>query len=171
MTGIAYQYALAVFSLADEVDKAEEFKELLSNFIQGMDDEIYKFFAHPRIEKTEKMKLIENTVKDSLLINFLKVLIENDRIDIIEAILASYQDILDEINKVMQVKVISNYPLKKENIDKIKTKLKKIYKRSIEIEEVIDKSILGGYRIEFEGNIIDETINKQLDNIKSSLLE
>jgi len=117
------------------------------------------------------MKVVEETAQDSLLIHFLKVLIENDRIPLIDAITMAYKDILDDIHKVMQVKVLSKTPLKKENINKIKEKLSKTYGRTVELETVIDPSIIGGFRLEFEGNIIDETINKQLDYMKSSLLE
>lgn len=171
MTGIAYQYALAVFSLAKEVDKEEAFKEALSEFAKGMNEDQYKFFAHPKIDKNDKRKVIDDIVKDSLLKNFIKVLIDNDRISLIEAILVSYQEILDELNKVMNVKLFSNSKMTSSNLNKIKVKLKKTYNRTVEIEELIDEKIIGGYRIEFEGNVIDETINKQIDNIKSSLLE
>ncbi|MBN2540164.1 MAG: ATP synthase F1 subunit delta [Bacilli bacterium] len=171
MTGIANQYALAVFSLAEEAKRHEEFKKVLSAFVQSVDEETHKFFAHPKIERTTKMELVEKSVEDVLLANFLKVLIENDRFSLLEAIDMEYQEILDNLNKVMQVKVLSNQPLTKANIAKIEIKLKNTYHRSIEFEFVVDKSILGGVRIEFEGNVIDETINKQLDSIKSSLLE
>ena len=106
-----------------------------------------------------------------MLLNLLKVLIDNDRFDIIEACTLAYQDILDEMNKVMQVKVYSNKPLTKVNIDKIKKKLKSTYQRTIEIQEEIDQTILGGFRLEFEGNVIDETINRKLDDMHSSLLD
>lgn len=171
MTGIAHQYALAVFSLAEEANRSEEFIGVLSNFAKSLDENAYKFFAHPGIERDQKMKVVEETAQDSLLIHFLKVLIENDRIPLIDAITMAYKDILDDIHKVMQVKVLSKTPLKKDNINKIKERLSKTYGRTVELETVIDPSIIGGFRLEFEGNIIDETINKQLDYMKSSLLE
>ncbi len=171
MTDIAYQYALAVFSLADEAKKAEDFKVKLSQFVEEMDDEQHKFFSHPKIDKRDKIAIVERVVKDQLLKNFIKVLIDNDRVSLIEAILVSYQEILDTIHKVMQVQVYSGKAISKENIEKIKAKLSKSYNRNIEINTKIDTAIIGGYRVEFEGNVIDETINRQLDNLKSNLLE
>jgi len=103
--------------------------------------------------------------------NFLKGLVENDRFDLIEAVILYYQGILDDLDKVMVVKVISNKALSKENLDKIKARLNKQYQRSIKTEKVIDPNIIGGMRIEVEGNVIDETINRQLEQMKSSLLE
>lgn len=171
MTGIAYQYALAVFSLAKEADRAEEFFDVLEGYSKSMDDASMKFFMHPKISKSEKQEVLSKITNDVLLLNVLKVLVDNDRFLLIKAISLAYKDILDEIHKIMIVKVVSNKALTKTNLDKIKKKLKLNYDRNIQIEEIIDDSIIGGFRIEFEGNVIDETINKQLEDIKSSLTE
>jgi len=171
MTGIAYQYALAVFSLANEKGQAKDFHEKLKGFAESLDGESVKFFVHPKIEMKDKVAVIDKTVGEPLLGNFLKVLVENDRFSLVEAIVMAYQDILDNLNKVMKVVIYSNKPLSKTNIEKIKEKLSKTYNRTIEAETAIDETILGGFRIEFEGNVIDETINRHLENIRSSLLD
>ena len=171
MTGIANQYALAVFSLAKEKNIETSVLELLEKFVKGIKPETYKFFAHPKISKSNKLDMLEKVIENKFLLNFLKVLVDNDRFSIIEAISLAYKDILNELNKVMNVKVISKKHLSKTNLNKIKTKLKDKYFKNINIIEELDDSIIGGFRIEFEGNVIDETINKQLDSIKSSLSE
>jgi F-type H+-transporting ATPase subunit delta len=171
MTGIANQYALAVFSLAKEQGKELEFSILLSDFAKNITEETQKFFAHPKISKIEKKTILENVVKDCLLLNFLKVLTDNDRFSLIEAVAFAYKDILDKLNKIMKVVVFSKKSLTKTNLEKIKKKLKSTYQRRIELEEVIDETIIGGFKVEFEGNVIDETINKQLEDLKSSLTE
>ncbi|MCK4551488.1 MAG: ATP synthase F1 subunit delta [Tenericutes bacterium] len=171
MTGIANQYALAVFSLAKQEKREIEFLTILENFTGGVDEETQKFFAHPKISKLDKKEMLEKVLQDKLLLNFLKVLVDNDRIFLVQAVALEYKNILNELNKLMNVVVISSNPLSKANLDKISKKLKSTYDRKIEIKEEIDKSIIGGFRIEFEGNIIDETINKQLEDIKSSLID
>ncbi len=171
MTGIANQYALAVFSLASKEKRGKDFLNILETFVKGIDEDTYKFFAHPKISGLDKKQTLEKVVNDILLLNFLKVLVDNDRFSLIEAISLEYKDILNNLNQIMNVNVVSNKPLNKINLDKIKNKLKEKYNRKIQIEEIIDRNIIGGFRIEFEGNVIDETINKQLNDIKSSLTE
>ncbi len=171
MTGIANQYALAVFSLAKDKGKEEEYSQFLMELSKGITDETQKFFAHPKISVEEKKAVLENIVTDGLLLNFLKVLVDNDRFSLVEAVALAYKDILDELHKVMKVTVFSKKPLAKINLEKIKKKLKTTYQRRIELLEVTDKAIIGGFKIEFEGNVIDETINKQLEDLKSSLSE
>jgi F-type H+-transporting ATPase subunit delta len=171
MTGIANQYALAVFSLAKEAGKEIEYDVLLNEFAKSITEETQKFFAHPKISKLEKKSMLEEVVKDKLLLNFLKVLVDNQRFSLVEAVALAYKDILDDLNKVMNVTVISKKPLTEVNLERIKKKLKSTYQRRVDLEEVIDESIIGGFKIEFEGNVIDETINKQLTDLKSSLTE
>ena len=171
MTGIANQYALAVFSLAKQEKKEVEFLTILENFASGIEEKTNKFFAHPKISRLDKKTMLENVLQDKLLLNFIKVLVDNDRFFLIQAIVLEYKNILDKLNKLMNVVVISNNPLTKVNLEKIRKKLKSTYNKKIEIKEEIDKSIIGGFRIEFEGNIIDETINRQLEDIKSTLID
>ena len=171
MTGIARQYALAVFSLAKEQEKTDEFNIILNNFVKGIDDEASKFFSHPKISKKNKKAVLDEIVKNPLLLHFTKVLVDNDRFLLIQAIALAYKDILDELHKVMNVTVHSKKKLTKSNLEKIAKKLEMTYKRKVNIKEEIDSSILGGFRIEFDGNVLDETINRQLDNFKSSLSE
>lgn len=171
MTGIANQYALAVFSLAKEKGKESEYSEKLFVFANSITEETKKFFDHPKISKVEKKTVLTEIVSDKLLLNFLKVLVDNDRFSLVEAVAFAYKDILDDQNKVMQATVFSKKPLTKTNLDKIKKKLKETYLRRVELEEVIDDTIIGGFKVEFEGNVIDETINKQLEELKSSLTD
>lgn len=171
MTGIANQYALAIFSLAKEAKRELEYISLLEMLAKEMNEETQKFFAHPKISKAKKKEMLENIIEDKLLLNFMKVLVDNDRISLIQAISLAYKDILDDLNKVMKVTVISKQPLTKTNLNKIAKKLNAKYNRKIEIEEEIDENIVGGFKIEFEGNVIDETINKQLEDFKASLIE
>lgn len=171
MAGIAKQYALAVFSLAKEEKRCEDFLDSLKNFVNQTDEETLNFFRHPKISREIKKGTLDKAVSDNLVKNLLKVLIDNDRFDLISDISDAYQEILDEINQVMKVMVYSKEPLTKQNINKIKKRLNTDYQRIVEIVELKDETILGGFRLEFEGNVIDETINRKLDDLQSSLLD
>lgn len=171
MAGIAKQYALAVFSLAKEEKRSDSFLDSLNNFADQTDEETYKFFAHPKISKEIKKGTLDKVVEDNLVKNLLKVLIDNERFDLVSDVAKAYQEILDDMNQVMKVLVYSKESLTKTNINKVISKLSTDYQRKVEIEELIDETILGGFRLEFEGNVIDETINRKLDDLHSSLLD
>ncbi len=171
MTDTAKQYALAVFSLALEKKELEELSKDLKKFVDGIFEDTEKFFRHPKITKIQKKELIDSSVHNKLLANFLKVVIDNDRFDLINPIYYEYLDLLNNMNNIMEVTVFTAKSLSKENKDKIKSKIGDNYHRKVKIIEKIDKNILGGIRIEYEGKVIDNTVNRYLTDLKSALKE
>ena len=166
---LAFQYSEALFSLAiDEL----QIDSLLNDFVafnDSLDDEIYKFLNHPKITKKDKKEVVGNAISNSLLKNFIYVLIDNSRIDLLDDTLVEYKKLYDNQNKVLKVTVYSSKVLsdkQKQNlIDSLETK----NSRKVELNNVVDTTIVGGLRIEYEGMILDDTINNYLHSLKSNL--
>ena len=169
MTDVERQYARAVFLLALERKEVDEVYSELKNFIKSLDTETRQFFLHPKIDKQDKQNVIEKAIKNQLLVNFLKVIIDNDRFDLLETISYAYLDLINELNETVEVHVFSNQALTDENINKIKNNLEQKLLKKVKITQTIDSSIIGGIRIVFQGKIIDQTINSSLEKMKQTL--
>ncbi|XP_035205637.1 serine hydroxymethyltransferase-like [Stegodyphus dumicola] len=65
----------------------------------------------------------------------------------------------------------TSYKLSDKQIKDIEAKLKKDYNCTIEIVEKIDDSLLGGIKIFIDNQIIDYSVNKQLEDIKDYLIK
>jgi len=52
----------------------------------------------------------------------------------------------------------------------IKTHLSKVLKRPIRLKTQVDKSIIAGLKIEVAGQIIDGTLNRQLQDLKQQII-
>ncbi|MGE4571867.1 MAG: ATP synthase F1 subunit delta [Candidatus Izemoplasmatales bacterium] len=170
MTNTSKQYALALFSLASEKKEIEIIYQELNQLIQGLDDDSFKFFLNPKIENKEKHQVIEKVLKNQLLINFFKALIDNNRFNFVEEILKAYKELLNESQNIGELIVFSNKALSQENKDKLIQKFTKVLNKKIIINEVIQPSIIGGIRIEYQGSVIDQTVDASLEQIKSSLI-
>lgn len=170
MTDVANQYAHAVFSLAFEANNQENVASELNSFFSGLDVNEWQFFLHPRITKEEKHQVIEKLSLDNLTINFLKVIIDNERFDLLENIIVVYRKLLDESKDLVLVKVTSNIKLSESNLNKVQNTLKNRMKKNIKIEEIIDKNLSSGIKIEYDGEIIDLTVKRTIDEIKNQLL-
>ena len=70
----------------------------------------------------------------------------------------------------MNVTVYSGKKLTDSDLSKLKSNLNKKHNRTIELENLIDESIIGGIRIEYEGMVLDDTINNYLQSLKSNLV-
>ncbi|MGD9964042.1 MAG: ATP synthase F1 subunit delta [Candidatus Izemoplasmatales bacterium] len=170
MTDVEKQYARALFSLALEKNEVDNVYQEMFAFLQSTDLKTKEFFLHPKIAKKDKHEIIEKTLTNNLLVNFLKVLIDNDRFILLDNIVYAYLDLINEMNEVVEVKITTNTSLSKNNIEKIKKNLETKLLKKIKIIEELDETIIGGIRIEYLGNVIDETVNSSLENMKQSFL-
>jgi len=169
MTGIQEEYARALFQLAMEHDLLNDMQTGFLAFVEALDDDTMHFFNHPKITKQEKRDVLEKAVSLELLRHFLFVLVDNERMSLSGTIYYAFVDLINQMKKVKQVKVYAKQKLTVKQKDTIRQKLEKSLSHSIEIEELIDETIFSGIRIEIDGMIIDETSNRQLEDLKANL--
>ena len=70
---------------------------------------------------------------------------------------------------IMRINVYSGKPLEKKRINQLKAQYEKKYNRQVIIENHVEASIVGGLRFEFQGLVIDDTVNHSILQIKSRL--
>jgi F-type H+-transporting ATPase subunit delta len=169
MNYIANQYALAVFSLACEQNTEKAFLSEWTKIIDSLDENTLKFFIHPGISKNDKKQVVDHSIENTLVKNLLFVLIDNRRLDLLQAIATEYLQLLNNRQKILEVKVYSKNALTNDQILNLKEKLAKEHQREIKIINQMDSNIIAGIKLEYEGYIVDETLNRQLDDLKTHL--
>lgn len=169
MSYVAFQYAEALFQLAFEEDRVTELQQAYKALIEGLDDDIRRFLRHPKVTKNDKKEILGQVVDDTLLRHFLFVLIDNVRIDLLEDCLSELNAIINHQNKVMDVTVYSKQPLRSDDMKALQANIGKKHNRTVRLENVVDPSIIGGIRIEYEGHVLDQTINHYLHALKHNL--
>jgi len=169
MTETARQYALAVFQLALEKDALKQIGDCFVLYKDFENPDYRPVFTNPRLSKSERKSLVNEVVKDESYLSFLQVLIDNDRFDLLPAIRLEFENLVREMGNIMKVKVVSRDPLTQNNKERLKRKLESEYRRQIELEEATDPKIIAGFRLEYDGKITDQTINRQLEDLKTNL--
>lgn len=169
MSAISDQYAVALFELAIEEKKTDDLSKVFSSFLESLDEESKQFFLHPKISKKEKQAMVNTFKIESLFKDFLNVLIENNRFLMLNDIFTGYQKLLEEQLNVMRITVVSGTALTKSRIETLKEQYEKKYHRQVLIENQIDETIVGGLRFEYNGLVIDDTVNHTLNQLKSRL--
>ncbi|MPQ42538.1 F0F1 ATP synthase subunit delta [Clostridium tarantellae] len=170
------RYALALYQVAEEKGKVEEYlKDLreICDLIYNNKD-FYEVIKHPQISTTRKketFKSIFNGKIDDELISFLLILIEKDRILYLREKLNEMEKIHLEKNNTLVADVKSAIPLDKEQIDALINKLERIYNKKILLKEKVDKSIIGGLYVRVGDDVIDGTIKSKLDELRSLMLK
>ncbi|AIS51829.1 ATP synthase, F1 delta subunit [Thermoanaerobacter kivui] len=162
---IAKRYAYALFDVAKQHDKVKEYYEELNKAIEIIRiEEVKKIFKNKSINKAQKIKFMEQVLAgiDKDILNFIKVVISKHREDLIEDIEEQFQNLYKEYFKIVDAKVVSAYPLKESTIQKLKNSLESKLGKHVNIEPIVDKSILGGLKLIIGNTIIDGSVKARL---------
>ena len=99
----ATEYAKALYELVNTIHEKEELLKDLGETLKVFSGDTLKFFLYPEIEKEKKKDVIKSSFKEGLLRDFLFVLIDNDRISLLNEIKDEFESMLDEEKKLKQV--------------------------------------------------------------------
>jgi len=102
--------------------------------------------------------------------NFINLLIQRSRIDMISLIAQKYSNIINDLENIKLANVKTASPLSSEEEKQIIEHLKvKTGAKDIELFTIIDKTLLGGLKVEVSSMIIDVSLKGQLAQLASQL--
>lgn len=170
------RYALALYQVAEEKGKVEEYIEDLRNICDLIDNDanFHEVIKHPQISTVEKKKLFTKIFEgniDNDLLSFLIILIEKGRILYLREKLNQMEKIYLERHNTLNAEIKSVIQLTSEQVESLKKKLEVKYDKKILIQQEIDKSIIGGLYVRVGNDVIDGTIRSKLDEMKALMLK
>ncbi len=173
---VAEVYADALFELANELDKVddyyEEFTEI-ANLLKEQPD-FFEVLKAPKISKVEKKQLMDTIFAnelDTYLLNFLKVVIDKNRANQFVAIYQEFRDMYRDAGKVESAYITSAVELTEEQKQSLHANLEKSTKKKIEAEYSVDPSLIGGLVIRIGYQMIDHSVFKEINDLKGMLIE
>jgi F-type H+-transporting ATPase subunit delta len=132
-------------------------------------------FENPTIS-TENRKDLLNKVGDSLKLdanirNFLALLIERNRLDLLGEIISTYEKFLDEKLGVVQAQVTSALELDSAQQTAVVARLQTLTGKKVRMQVSVDPDLIGGFVAEVGGTIYDGSIRQQLQTFRNSLTQ
>ncbi len=173
-TSSSNRYSDAIFQIASEDNSLSEWGEFLQNLSEIFKDtKVQKYFLDPKINNDNKISLISNSeIKtDVKKINFLKLMIEKNRLFLIDSIIERFNKLIDKKNGVKRAKIITAFELSENQLNQINDKLSIVTKSKVVSDNVIDKTILGGFIAKFDDQMLDMSTKGKLSELKDKILE
>src|SRR5262245_27623118 len=149
MSVAASRYARALIDVLYP-QKADRGLQDLRNFSEFLDAEpvARQVFQNPTIAAERRKRLLkevgDSLAFDSTTRNFLALLIDRNRMDLIEEIVDAYQKFLDEKMGVVRAHVTSVYPLESEQQNAVVQQLKAITGKEVRMDMTTDPTLIGG---------------------------
>ena len=169
-------YAEALFEAARGREELEEVLEDLKEFVEALheSEELRLFFYGGQIPEREKRRAIDALTEDMTLStrNFLKVLSDNGREEILEEALLRYEELVKEHLGRIEVEVRTAVELSDEEIDSLRERLGKILEgREVILHTSVTPDLLGGAVFRFRGRMLDSSVRGQLLSLREKMLE
>ena len=174
MTEVGTVYGESLYELAkDEAlsqQLGQQLKVLQQSFRQEPD--FLRLLASPNLTKAERCQILDDSFRGSVhpyLLNFLKILTEKNYIRYFSDCCDAYTALYNEDRGILVVTVVTAVPLRKDQADKLTQKLSRITGKQIELQNRIDPSCLGGIRLDYDGQRLDDTVSHRLSSIRDLL--
>ena len=173
MEEIAAVYARSLFEVAKEQDKLDSIREQLGAFADALNEtrELQVFFFSPYFSTTEKQDGLDRAVSDAdpILVNFLKLLIENHRMPVIFRVRRGFDQLWLQENKRLPVQVTSAVELDTTTVDQIGARIASQTGQKIDITSTVEPDILGGLVIRVGNSILDASIRNRLEQLRKQV--
>ena len=169
-------YAEALFEAAREREELEETLENLKEFVSALheSEELREFFYGPQIPESQKRRAIDALTEEmsTSTTNFLKVLTDNGRAEILEDVVIRYEDLVKEHQGKVDVELTTAVELSDEMLDRVKSRLGEILDgREVMLETYVDQNLVGGAVVRVGEKQIDGSIRGQLQGLREKMLE
>ncbi|GLO62394.1 ATP synthase subunit delta [Vibrio sp. MACH09] len=172
LTTIARPYAKAAFDFAVEKEALDQWSQMLT-------------FATEVVNNEDMAELLTGSVSADKLAdifvavcgdqfdehgqNLIKVMAENGRLKAIPEVCEEFLVLKHELEKVIDVEVISASKLTKEQLTKISKKLEKRLERKVNLNCSVEETLLGGVIIRAGDLVIDNSTRGQIDRLSDAL--
>ena len=101
--------------------------------------------------------------------NFLKLVIDKDRISAIENMKESYKSLLNDKNNILEGTAITAVELSEKEIKDLEKNLSIKYNKNVTLNNIVDETILGGVLVKLGNEEIDGTVRTRLSKMKKQL--
>lgn len=171
---IARKYAKALLDVATEDNallKVKENLELINDTIKN-NKQLSVVFYSPVIEIKDKKEIIKQIFEKYLTkssLDFLFLLIDKNRTDILKETTEQYIQLINERNNIINPIIISAVELSDTQKNKIIEKLQTKMTKTIVPEYQINTDIIGGLIIEIEDKTIDCSLKTKFENMQKEL--
>jgi F-type H+-transporting ATPase subunit delta len=169
-------YAGALFEAARERGELEEVLSDLGEFVAALHDseELRLFYYGGQVPERQKRGAIDGLTEGmkTSTTNFLKVLVDNGREEILEEVLSRFEQLVKEHLGRIEIGVTTAVELSQEQLDRLKERLEGTLEgKEVVLETNVDPELIGGAVFRFGGRMMDGSIRGRLESLREGMLE
>lgn len=170
---VARPYALAAFDEAHKQGDLKNWSDMLQSLAEAVvNAEVRAAITSPRVARSQLESLMLGLCGGKTSAtgqNFIKLLVENQRLTLLPEITELFEVMRAEAEKSVDVVVTSAFDLNDTQKQKISTAMKNRMGREVRLSCKIDCNLLGGIIIRAGDKVIDGSARTQLSELANAL--
>ena len=174
MTQIGSVYGEALYELACseglENTILDELKVLDESFHQ--EPGLVKLLCSHSVSKQERCQVLDDSFRGKVnqyLLNFLKILTEKGYMHHFTHCCEAYTRHYNEDHNILSVRAVTAVPLTDRQAQALTQKLTRMTGKTILLDNRVDTTCLGGVRLDYDGQRLDDTICHRMESIRELL--
>jgi F-type H+-transporting ATPase subunit delta len=165
------RYAKALFDFATEKNLVEEVNSDLKLFAQTLKEnsELQVLLRNPIIEAHQKHKIFESIFNGTLhdtTYQFLEVLLKKRRGPALDTICEEFFKLYNAAHNIRSAFIATASPLSESLKEKLLALLSEQTHATIELHEIVDSNLIGGFVIKMDDLYLDSSILSKINNLR-----
>lgn len=173
LTTIARPYAEAAFELAREENALAAWSGML-HFVATIvaDARVALALDNPQLETRDKEELLLSIAGDRIDAqgrNFVRVLVEAERVALLPQISELFDALKDRAEGTAKATIESAFPLTGAQLGELRAALERRFGKKIEAEVVVNPDLIGGARVTVGDSVMDASVQAKLQAMHTQL--
>jgi F-type H+-transporting ATPase subunit delta len=173
LTTLARPYAKAAFALARDEQALASWDDMLRLAGEMVtEDTVAALLESPHVSQTEVVTILSDaagSVFSSKFTDFLSVVASNGRLSLLPQATTLFREFRETEEKRLSVKVVSVVPLDEGQASRLKEALARRFECEIELDNEIDKNVIGGAVVYAGDQVIDGSLRGKLEKLSATL--
>ena len=171
-TAAARRYAKAVFELAREEGKFDEWGQRLARIRELFaDPEVAAVVSNPTIPAEQRESIVATVPRliDQEATNFARLLIESGRIAEARDVEEEYERMVDDAEGRVRATLTTAIELGPHDRDRVARELSQRLEKDVRLQVVVDPRIVGGLKLQYGDHVIDASVAARLQQLRRRL--
>lgn len=170
---VASRYAKSLIELAterNELEKVHKDMQLLSK-LTSQNRELHLLLRNPIVKSDKKLAIINAIFSgkvQELTLAFFSIVARKNRESMLEAIATEFEKQYNVLKGIQTAKVVSAVPLTPALREQLGQRLVAETGRTIELEEIVDPSLIGGFVLRVGDKQIDSSVKHSLLKLRNN---
>lgn len=172
---VAKRYAAALFAIALELGRVEEFDAQAQFLEQVWEEEaVREFLSSPKVSPAEKKRIVQNQLSshlDPLVLNLIKLLIDKKRVSFLPDVMRYFDVLTDRHRGVEEVTIVSAVALSEAQREALLREVRHFSTYDqLRVTTEVDQGVIGGVKVRLGENLVlDGTVSSRLSEMRERL--